>query len=29
MNYALRMGYTYVDSEMPKKLNKTLLEKIK
>ena len=24
MNYALRMGYTYVDSEMPKKLNKTI-----
>ena len=24
MNYALRIGYTYVDCEMPKKLNKTI-----
>lgn len=28
MNYALRMGYTYVDSEMPSEKNKTLLKKI-
>ena len=24
MNYALKLGYTYVDSSMPDKLNKTL-----
>lgn len=28
MNYALRLGYTYVDSEMPSEKNKTLLKKI-
>lgn len=28
MNYALKLGYTYVDSEMPSKSNKTLLKKI-
>ena len=28
MNYALRMGYTYVDSEMPSEKNKTLLKKV-
>lgn len=24
MNYAVKLGYTYVDSEMPKKINKTI-----
>ena len=28
MNYALKLGYTYVDSEMPSEKNKTLLKKI-
>lgn len=28
MNYALKLGYTYVDSEMPSKNNKTLLKKV-
>ena len=27
MNYALKLGYTYVDSEMPSIKNKTLLKK--
>ena len=27
MNYALRMGYTYVDGNMPSRVNKTLLKK--
>ena len=27
MNYALRIGYTYVDGEMPSRVNKTLLKK--
>jgi len=27
MNYALKLGYTYVDSEMPSTKNKTLLKK--
>ena len=27
MNYALKLGYTYVDSEMPSRKNKTLLKK--
>lgn len=26
MNYALRMGYTYVDGNMPSRVNKTLLK---
>ena len=28
MKYALKLGYTYVDSEMPSEKNKTLLKKI-
>jgi hypothetical protein len=28
MNCALKLGYTYVDSEMPSEKNKTLLKKI-
>ncbi len=28
MNYAKRMGYTYVDCEMPSEKNKTLLKKV-
>lgn len=27
MNYAVKLGYTYVDSEMPSRKNKTLLKK--